>query len=63
VAGASAEPELSLFQDVYDDEETAEYQDGSARIALILSERFNNFQRESLVDELHVNGSVMLPSR
>jgi three-Cys-motif partner protein len=43
VAGAPAEPELSLFQDVYGDKETAEYQDGSARIALSLAEPFHNY--------------------
>lgn len=36
-------PEYALFQDVYEDEETAQYRDGSATIALSLSEPFDYY--------------------
>jgi three-Cys-motif partner protein len=39
----AAATELALFQDVYDDEDTTGYLDGSAKIALGLPEPFDNY--------------------
>lgn len=50
----AAEP--GLFEDVYDDHETVEYQDGSARIALSLAEPFDHYlfvdKARTHIDEL-----------
>jgi three-Cys-motif partner protein len=39
----AAATDLALFQDVYDDEDTTGYRDGSAKIALGLPEPFDNY--------------------
>jgi three-Cys-motif partner protein len=43
VSGSPATGQQSVFEDVYEDTETTEYQDGSAKIALSLPEPFDHY--------------------